>query len=125
MVEVLGRLVRQRGAAKCLFADNGGKFTGRLVDLWGYHHGVRLDFSRPGKPTDNAHIETFNGSLRDACLNLHWFASIPEARRLIEVWRREYNESWPRMALGHLTPAEYYDPTMLSPGSIEASEIGD
>lgn len=104
---VLNRLVRQRGAPKYLFADNGGEFTGRLVDLWAYHHGVRIDFSRPGRPTDNAYIETFNGSFRDECLNLHWFASIGEARRLIEAWRREYNESRPHMALGNLTPAEY------------------
>jgi putative transposase len=90
VVEVLNRLIRQRGTPKYLFADNGGEFfTGRLVDLWAYHHGVRIDFSRPGKPTDNAYIETFNGSFRDECLNLHWFGSINEARRLIEAWRRE------------------------------------
>ena len=76
---MLNRLVRQRGAPQYLFADNGAEFTGHLVDLWAYHHGVRIDFSRPGKPTDNAHIETFNGSLRDECLNLHWFATIAEA----------------------------------------------
>ena len=70
VVEVLNRLVRQRGAPKFLFADNGAEFTGHLVDLWAYHHNVRIDFSRPGKPTDNAFIETFNGSLRDECLNL-------------------------------------------------------
>jgi putative transposase len=64
VVEVLNRLVRQRGAPKYLFADNGAEFTGHLVDLWAYHHGTRIDFSRPGKPTDNAFIETFNGSLR-------------------------------------------------------------
>ena len=97
VAEVLNRLVRRHGAPQYLFADNGGEFTGRLVDLWAYHHGVRIDFSRPGKPTDNAYIETFNGSLRDECLNLHWFASISEAQRLIEAWRREYNESRPHM----------------------------
>ncbi|WP_407695313.1 IS3 family transposase [Sphingobium cloacae] len=107
VAEVLNRLVRQRRAPKYLFADNGAEFTGRLVDLWAYHHGVRIDFSRPGKPTDNAYIETFNGSLRDECLNIHWFASIPEARRLIEAWRMDYNVSRPHSALGNLTPAEY------------------
>ena len=76
VVEALNRLVRQRGAPKYLFADNGAEFTGHLVDLWAYHHGVRIDFSRPGKPTDNAFIETFNGSLRDECLNLHWFETM-------------------------------------------------
>jgi len=91
VVEVLNRLVRQRRAPKYLFADNGSEFTGHLVDLWAYHHGVRIDFSRPGKPTDNAYIETFNGSLRDECLNLHWLDTIAEARGLIEAWRVDYN----------------------------------
>ena len=92
-MEVLNRLVRQRSAPKDLFADNGAEFTGHLVDLWAYHQGTRIDFSRPGKPTDNAFIETFNGSLRDECLNVHWFETLAEARRLIEAWRVEYNES--------------------------------
>jgi putative transposase len=104
---------------------HGAEFTGQLVDLWaepakvpamrsiagrqaeGYHHSVRIDFSRPGKPTDNAFVETFNGSLRDECLNLHWFETIAEARSLIEAWRRDYNESRPHMALGNKTPQEY------------------
>jgi putative transposase len=107
VVEVLNRLVRHRGAPKYLFADNGAEFTGQLVDLWAYHHGTRIDFSRPGKPTDNAFIETFNGSLRDECLNVHWFETLAEAQRLIEAWRIDYNESRPHMALGNKTPAEY------------------
>jgi len=76
VVEVLNRLVRQHGAPRYLFADNGSEFTGHLVDLWAYRCKVRIDFSRPGKPTDNAFIETFNGSLRDECLNLHWFKTV-------------------------------------------------
>jgi putative transposase len=107
VVEVLNRLVRQRGAPKYLFADNGAEFTGHLVDLWAYHHRTRIDFSRPGKPTDNAFIETFNGSLRDECLNVHWFETLAEARCLIEAWRVEYNESRPHMALGNIPPREY------------------
>ena len=107
VVEVLNRLVRQRGAPRYLFADNGAEFTGQLVDLWAYHHGVRIDFSRPGLPTDNAFIETFNGSLQDECLNLRWFATLAEAKIIVEVWRRDYNESRPHMALGHRTPQEY------------------
>ena len=87
VVEVLNRLVRQRGAPQYLFADNGAEFTGHLVDLWAYHHGTRIDFSRPGKPTDNAHIETFNGSFRDECLNLHWFATLRRGQAVIESWR--------------------------------------
>ncbi|WP_247654129.1 MULTISPECIES: IS3 family transposase [Microvirga] len=103
-----------------LFADNGTEFTGHLVDLWAYHHGTRIDFSRPGKPTDNAHIETFNGSLRDEYLNLHWFETIAEAKRIIEAWRRDYNESRPHMALGNQTPQEYalrISPSPLAQGS--------
>lgn len=124
VVEVLNRLVRQRGAPKYLFADNGGEFTGRLVDLWAYHRGVRIDFSWPGKPTDNAYIETFNGSFRDECLNLHWFASIVEARRLIEAWRRDYNESRPHMALGNLSPVEYLAGSGFCLAPIGAMQVG-
>ena len=107
VVEVLNRLPRQRGAPKFLFADNGAEFTGHLVDLWAYHHNVRIDFSRPGKPTDNAFIETFNGSLRDECLNLHWFDNLAEAKRLIEAWRIDYNVSRPHMGIGNIPPREY------------------
>jgi putative transposase len=69
--------------------------------------GARINFSRPGKPTDNAFIETFNRSLRDECLNVHWFETLAEARCLIEAWRVEYNESRPHMALGNIPPGEY------------------
>lgn len=125
VVEVLNRLACRRGAPKYLFADNGAEFTGHLVDLWAYHHGVRIDFSRPGKPTDNAHIETFNGSLRDECLNVHWFASLAEAKRLIEAWRSEYNDSRPHMALGNLTPAEYLAGSGYCPTPIGVGQAGN
>ena len=117
VVDVLNKLVRRRGAPKYLFADNGAEFTGQLVDLWAYHHGTRIDFSRQGKPTDNAFIETFNGSLRDECLNIHWFETIGEAKRLIEAWRIDYNESRLQMALGNETPAEYI---LLASSSLKA-----
>ena len=123
VVEALNRLVQERGALRYLFADNGAEFTGRLVDLWAYHHGTRIDFSRPGKPTDNAFIETFNGSFRDECLNLHWFETLTEARREIEAWRRDYNESRPHMALGQRTPKDYRSlasPSGMSEGSVAA-----
>ena len=107
VVEVLNRLVRQRGAPKFLFADNGAEFTGHLVDLWAYHHNVRIDFSRPGKPTDNAFIETFNGSLRDDCLNLHWLDNLAEAKQLIEAWRIDYNASRPHIGIGNIPPKKY------------------
>ena len=107
VVAVLNRLVQQRGAPRYLFADNGAEFSGQLMDLWAYHHGARIDFSRRGKPTDNAFIETFNGTLRNECLNLHWFDDLAQAGAIIEAWRRDYNESRPHMALGNLAPAEY------------------
>ncbi len=107
VVEVLNRLVARQGAPKYVFVDNGSEFTGRLMDLWAYHHKVRIDFSRPGKPTDNGHVETFNGSLRDECLNVHWFESLADAKAIVEGWRRDYNESRPHSALMDLTPAEF------------------
>ena len=107
VASVLNRLVYLRGAPSALFVDNGAEFTGQIVDLWAYHHKVRMDFSRPGTPTDNAHIESFNGSFRDECLNVNWFASVAEARQKIEAWRREYNESRPHMAHNGLSPAEF------------------
>ena len=113
VVSVLNRLIYLRGAPRALFVDNGAEFTGQVVDLWAYHHKVRMDFSRPGTPTDNAHIELFNGSFRDECLNLNWFASIPDAKSKIEAWRREYNESRPHMALMGLSPVEFSRKTGL------------
>jgi putative transposase len=125
VVEVLNSLVRQRGALKYLFADNGAEFTGHLVDLWAYHYGVRIDFPRPGKPTDNAFIETFNGSLRDECLNVHWFETINDARHLIEAWRIDYNESRPHMALGNIPPGEYAMLARTSMGPTGSSTVGN
>jgi putative transposase len=107
VVQVCNQLVAQRRAPKRIFVDNGSEFSGRLLDLWAYHHGVRIDFSRPGKPTDNCFIETFNGSLRDECLNVHWFESLEDAQAKIEAWRRDYNESRPHQALAELAPAEF------------------
>ena len=125
VVEVLNRIVRRRGTPKHLFADNGSEFTGHLVDLWAYHHGVRIDFSRPGKPTDNAFIETFNGSFRDECLNVHWFDTIAQARREIEAWRNEYNVSRPHAALGYLSPSEYAAGATASRSPIRDLAVGD
>jgi hypothetical protein len=77
------------------------------MDLWAYQHGVRMAFSRLGKPTDNAFVESFNGTFRAECLNAHWFASLTEAQRIVETWRAEYNESRPHRALGEKTPNEF------------------
>jgi putative transposase len=107
VVWVLNRAKQQRGLPRILFCDNGSEFTSQAMDLWAYQNGVRIDFSRPGKPTDNAFIESFNGTLRDECLNAHWFANLAEARQLIQAWRQEYNESRPHRSLGERTPNEF------------------
>jgi putative transposase len=85
----------------------GSEFAGRLVDLWAYANKVKMQFSRPGKPTDNAFIESFNGSLRDECLNAHWFADLTDAKQKLQAWQREYNESRPHRAVNELSPLEY------------------
>jgi len=87
--------------------DNGSEFISKALDKWAYENKVVLDFSRPGKPTDNAYIESFNGSFRGECLNTHWFLSLDDAREKIETWRRDYNEFRPHSALDNMTPEEY------------------
>jgi putative transposase len=106
VVQVLNRLTAHRGAPKRLFCDNGREFCSQLVDLWAYQHHAQIDFSRPGRPTDNAYVESFNATLRRDCLNTPWFESVPEAQARIEAWRREYNASRPHRALQAQTPAE-------------------
>jgi len=107
VVEECNRLVAQRGAPLRIFVDNGSEFSGRLLDLRAYHHRVQIDFSRPGNPTDNAYVESFNGSYRDECLNVHWFETIDEAIAKSEAWRVQYNESRPHQALAEQTPAAF------------------
>jgi len=107
VVAALEAIRRQRGAPSRVFCDNGSEFTSQVLDLWAYHHGVTIEFSRPGKPTDNAFIESFNGTFRDECLNAHWFESLSDAKVQIEAWRRDYNESRPHRALGEIAPAEF------------------
>ena len=77
------------------------------MDQWAWFNGVQLDFSRPGKPVDNAYIESFNGRVRQECLNLHWFTEIDEVRSTLEIWKMEYNMIQPHSSLGYLSPVEY------------------
>jgi putative transposase len=107
VVEVLNRLRFERSVPKMLFCDNGSEFTSEIMDLWAYQNGVKIHFSRPGKPTDNAYIESFNGTLRAECLDTHWFGTLEEAKESIEAWRKEYRESRPHRALGEGTPNEF------------------
>ncbi len=97
----------RRGPPQSIRVDHGPEFVSKVLDRWAYERGVTLDFSRPGKPTDNAFVESFNGRFRDECLDTHWFLSIEDARTKIEAWRRDYNASRPHTALGYLTPQEF------------------
>ena len=90
-------------------ARNGPEFAGRMLDQWAYLNGVEIDFSRPGKPTDNAFIEALNARVRAECLNASWFLSMADARDRIEEWRCQYNEERPHSALGNLTPNAFAD----------------
>ena len=89
--------------------DNGSEFISKEMDRWAYENKVIMDYSRPGKPTDNPFVESFNGSFRDECLNAHWFLSLEDAVEKIEAWRQEYNHFRPHRSLNDLTPAEYIE----------------
>jgi len=111
VVETLDRVARQVGYPKTIRLDNGPEFVSKELDLWAYLRGVILDFSRPGKPTDNAHIESLNGKFQTECLNANWFMSLDEARRKCEAWRRHYNEHRPHSAIGQQVPIQLHLPT--------------
>ena len=107
VVDVMDRLLFERGSAPAkIRVDNGPEFISRALDHWAYINRVTLDFSRPGKPTDNAFVESFNGRLRDECLNTHWFLSLDDARAKLEAWRRDFNETRPHTSPGFMTPAD-------------------
>jgi putative transposase len=107
VTRVLERLRTTRGLPLAIQADNGPELRGRTLDQWAYEHGVRLQFIEPGKPVQNAHIESFNARLRDECLNEHVFVSLDDARHKIETWRIQYNRERPHSSLGNLTPEEF------------------
>jgi putative transposase len=107
VVRVLDRLAETVGLPEILVMDNGPEFSGRALDTWAYARGVQLRFIRPGKPIENAFVESFNGKFRDECLNEHWFASVAEARALIEAWRVDYNTVRPHSALQGATPEQF------------------
>ena len=107
VVDTVEHIRSMRGAPKRIQVDNGSEFISKALDLWAYENEVTLDFSRPGKPTDNPFIESFNGSFRDECLNLNWFLSLDDAQEKIEAWRVDYNEYRPHQSLGDRTPNEF------------------
>ena len=119
VTRVLDRLALTRGLPQVIRTDNGKEFCGKAMVMWAYHRGVQLRLIQPGKPNQNAYIESFNGRLRDECLNEHWFTHLLHARTAIQTWRREYNEERPKKALGGLTPnayAEQLASTTINPG---------
>ena len=106
MARVLDEAALERGTYPSrVVLDNGPECTSQVLDQWAYEHGVELAFIRPGKPTENGLVESFNGKFRDECLNLHWWVGLDEARRCIEAWREDYNHVRPHSALGDLPPA--------------------
>jgi putative transposase len=107
VVKELERITKQQGMPKVIRVDNGPEFISKDVDLWAYWNKVKLDFIRPGKPTDNAYIESFNGKFRQECLNENWFLSLEDAEEKIESWRQDYNTQRPHSSLGNITPSEF------------------
>ena len=107
VIEALEMAVKDHVIPKTIRVDNGPEFISKDLDLWAYSKGVILDFSRPGKPTDNAFIEAFNSRFRQECLNTHWFLSLNDAIDKIEEWRRDYNYHRPHSAIGNITPIEF------------------
>ena len=106
VVRTLEQVCRQTGYPKSIRVDQGSEFISRDLDLWAYQKGVILDFSRPGKPTDNAFIESFNGKFRAECLNAHWFMGLDDAREKLEDWRKDYNNVRPHSSIGNKVPSE-------------------
>ena len=107
LTRILDQLAKIRGLPKAIRTDNGKEFCSRAMLTWAHARGVQLFLIEPGKPNQNAYIESFNGRFRDECLNEHWFPSMRHAQVVIETWRREYNEERPKKSLGGLTPAAY------------------
>jgi putative transposase len=103
----LDKVVALRGAPESITVDNGTEFTSKALDIWAYRNNVHLDFIRPGRPVENGYIESFNGKLRDECLNVEVFFNLADARRKLYLWRRDYNHHRPHSALADRTPAEF------------------
>jgi len=107
LTRILDGICAQRGTPAVIRTDNGPEFTGKAMLSWAHRRGIALRLIEPGKPNQNAYVESFNGRFRDECLNEHWFMSLAHARAVIEAWRQEYNEERPKRSLGGLTPAQY------------------
>ena len=117
VVQVLERVAQERGLPEAIQVDNGPEFISRVVDQWAYANGVALHFIDPGKPVQNAFIESFNGKFRDECLNQSWYTSLADAQQIIEAWRTDYNTVRPHSSLGYQTPEEYAATVAARPAS--------
>lgn len=109
VVRVLDRYIERRGAPEVITIDHGTEFESKVMDEWAFRNKVRLNFIRPGKPNENAYIESFNGRFRDECLNENLFETLDDARKIIEAWRIDYNEERPHSSLEDLTPKEFLE----------------
>lgn len=107
VVDALTGIASERKLPQAITVDHGTEFTSKVLDEWCYRRGVKLDFIRPGKPTENGMIESFNGRLRDECLNAHEFTSLDHVRVVLQAWQDDYNHRRPHGSLGHLTPSEF------------------
>jgi putative transposase len=107
VVTALSQIASMRGLPENIIVDNGPEFISNVLDAWAYERGVKLHFIRPGKPVDNAYMESFNGRFRDECLNQNWFMSLGHARQVIEQWRVDYNMVRPHSSLDDMTPIEF------------------
>ena len=124
LTRVLDQLATTRGLPKAIRTDNGKEFCSRAMLTWAHARGVQLFLIEPGKPNQNACIESFNGRFRDECLNEHWFTSLRHAQVVIEAWRREYNNERPKKALGGLTPAAYAKSLAKKSGKSSLEDVG-
>src|SRR5262249_50998127 len=123
VAEILATLAAECHLPATIAVDNGTEFTSRALDHWAYWHRVQLDFSRPGKPGDNALIEAFNGRLRQECLSQHWFLSFADAQQTLNVWRDDYNHHRPHGSLGQQTPAQFRAAVDSQPGPDRLVEL--
>lgn len=124
VTRILNEIALIEGLPEIIIIDNGPEFIGKALDEWAYRRGVKLFFITPGKPVENMYMESFNGRLRDECLNEHWFMSLDHARKITEEWRIDYNTERPHSSLDNLTPEEFIQklkektPTAVAIGAI-------
>lgn len=122
VIKTLSRLKFTRGLPEIITVDNGAEFSGNELDKWAHENNVQLHFIRPGKPQENGYIESFNGRLRDECLNANIFYSLEDAKLIVEAWREDYNNWRPHSALGNLSPIEYLE--QINPETAEVNDAG-